>query len=173
MHRSKWYRYSITSLAVGKEVLKVAVQEAESVVAPACGVFGVGNTSLNVRIIRLRGHPETDPWPHTSRSTGFSCDLDHRPSRAFERQTPCYTAVRPTERNQRRATMNTKKDANTNVLTDEELDAASGGQGAWTAAKANAAVCVNGGTVTSGDKTICGNGGGGGGGGRLGPDLPL
>ena len=68
---------------------------------------------------------------------------------------------------------NTKKDANTNtnVLTDEELDAASGGQGAWAAAKENAAVCVHGGTVTRGDKTICGNGGGGGG--RLGPDLPL
>jgi hypothetical protein len=67
---------------------------------------------------------------------------------------------------------NTKKDANTNVLTDEELDAASAGQGAWAAAKENAAVCVHGGTVTRGDKTICGNGGGGGGG-RLGPDLPL
>jgi hypothetical protein len=36
-------------IEVGKEVLKAAVQEAESVVAPACGVLGVGNTSLNVR----------------------------------------------------------------------------------------------------------------------------
>ena len=65
-----------------------------------------------------------------------SRDLNHRPDRALEQQTPCYAAVRPAKRGItiKESTMNMKTNNTNNSatsenreLTDDELNAASGG----------------------------------------------